>query len=126
MLNVISDAILRQLIAHPKDRTMVSNSTPATMYVIYEGTPETHFDRAYYETHLTQVREVMTKFGLVSANAFYTEAAESRTLVVTELRFRDEEALSSAFAAPEVAELRGDIPNFTDGVPTMWRLTPAQ
>jgi uncharacterized protein (TIGR02118 family) len=105
---------------------MVTSNIPATMYVLYEGTPETRFDRAYYESHLAQVREIMTKHGLVSASAFYTDAAESGTLVVTELRFRDEEALSSSFAAPEAAGLRNDVPKFTDGVPSMWRLAPAQ
>jgi uncharacterized protein (TIGR02118 family) len=104
---------------------MVTNSVPATMYVTYEGTSETRFDRAYYETHLAEVRDIMTKHGLLSANAFYTGSAGSRTLVVTELRFRDDEALAAAFSAPEAAVLGSDIPNFTDGLPAMWRLTPA-
>jgi uncharacterized protein (TIGR02118 family) len=102
----------------------MTNDKSVTMYVIYEGTPDTRFDRAYYEAHLAQVREIMTKHGLESVNVFYTDAVESKTLAVTELRFRDEEALSSSFAAPEAAGLRLDVPNFTDGVPTMCRLTP--
>jgi hypothetical protein len=102
---------------------MATDETPAVILVTYMGEPGTRFDREYYEGHLNRVRQAMIGYGLVSAVAFYpAEGGAEKTLMMTELRFRDQASLEASLVAPEAAELGAEIPIFTDAKPARLRV----
>lgn len=96
-----------------------SNSSPVILYVTYEGTPETRFDRAYYvEHHLPLVMQSWERYGLEGVAAFFPATERSGTIAICECRFRDEDAIAAAFGSPETPTVMADVPRFTDAVPS--------
>jgi uncharacterized protein (TIGR02118 family) len=93
---------------------MKPDATPVVVYVTYQGTPRDHFDREYYVgVHLPLVMEAWRQYGLLSLNAFFPAIAQEGTIAICECVFRDEAAVESAFASPEVSEVMDDVPRFT-------------
>lgn len=100
-------------------------STQAVVYVSYQGDAQSRFDRDYYVTgHMPLVRRLWGPYGLEAAIAFFPAQVEPGTIVVAELRFRDEAAMEAAFAAPETPEIMDDVARFTDLQPTRLRAVP--
>ena len=99
------------------------NTTASTIiYVTYQGTPETRFDRGYYiDTHLPLVMKAWQQYGLESTASFFPTVAQSGTIALAELRFRDDAAVEASLASPEAPGVMGDIPNFTDVQPALAR-----
>lgn len=92
------------------------------VYVTYEGTPETRFDRAYYvEHHLPLVLRAWRPHGLEAVAAFFPAVAQSGTIALCACRFRDQAAFDAAFASPETEEVMADLPRFTDAAPSRAR-----
>jgi len=103
------------------------NTAPGTavIFVTYEGTSETPFDRDYYvDTHLPLVMASWTQYGIISAKAFFPPHVTAGTIVVCELKFRDDAALAAALASPEAAAVMGDVPNFTKLTAELSRSVP--
>lgn len=91
---------------------------PAIVYVTYQGTPETRFDRAYYvDHHLPLVMKAWRQYGLESVAAFFPAVGQTGTIAICECRFRDRTAIDAAFASPETPEVMGDVARFTDVAP---------
>jgi uncharacterized protein (TIGR02118 family) len=93
---------------------VTEQTTPAIVYVTYQGHADTHFDRTYYvDQHLPLVMRSWRQYGLESAAAFFPAVADAGTIAICELRFRDEAAMDAAFAAPETPAVKNDVSNFT-------------
>ncbi len=101
---------------------MTEQNDTAIIYVTYQGTPETRFDRDYYVAHhVPLVMRSWQAYGLEHAAAFFPAVAQSGTIAICELRFRDGAAIEAAFAAPETPALINDVAQFTDVQPAQVR-----
>ena len=104
---------------------MTDAPAPVVIYVTYQGTPETRFDRDYYvERHLPLVLEAWRSYGLDGLAAFFPAVAEAGTIAVCECLFRDEAAVERAFASPEAPAVMADVARFTDAAPARARAVP--
>ena len=98
-----------------------------TVFVTYQGTAESRFDRDYYLTkHLPLVLSSWEKYGFEGSTAFFPLEVQSGTIVVCELRFRDEAALATALTSNEAPAVMSDIHNYTDISAEFTRPTPLQ
>ncbi|MDR7188174.1 uncharacterized protein (TIGR02118 family) [Microbacterium sp. BE35] len=88
------------------------------VFVTYQGDADSWFDREYYlAKHMPLVQSAWGPYGLESAVAFFPPAVEAGTIVVAELRFRDEAAMEAAYKAPITPEVYCDTPKYTDIAP---------
>lgn len=101
---------------------MTLKTDKVIVYVTYQGTPETSFDRAYYVAeHLPLVMRAWRSYGLDSIAAFFPAVPQSGTIAICECRFRDEAAVAAAFASPESAAVMADVARFTEVEPARAR-----
>lgn len=101
---------------------MASNGASITVYVTYQGTPKTRFDRSYYVAHhLPLVMKAWQQYGLESVAAFFPAVEETGTIAICECQFRDEAAVTAAFGSPETPDVMADVPRFTDVEPARAR-----
>ena len=78
---------------------MSANTAPTLVYVTYQGTPETRFDRTYYvERHLPLVMQAWGRYGLESVAAFFPAEGREGTIAICECRFRDAAAIDRVCA----------------------------
>ena len=101
---------------------MTINDSAVTVYVTYQGTPTTRFDRDYYVTrHLPLVMKAWQRYGLQSVAAFFPALDYTGTIAICECRFRDDAAVTAAFGSPETPGVMADLPHFTDVAPALSR-----
>jgi len=104
---------------------MTTTNASVIVYVTYQGTSETRFDRDYYvQHHLPLVMKAWRSSGLDSVAAFFPAVAAAGTIAICELRFRDEAAVDAAFGSPGTPDVRADVPRFTDVAPARARAVP--
>lgn len=104
---------------------MTITNESVIVYVTYQGTPETRFDRDYYvRQHLPLVMTAWRPHGLESVAAFFPAVAAAGTIAICECRFRDEASVDAAFASPATPGLMNDVPRFTDAAPARARPVP--
>ncbi|MBC9175697.1 EthD family reductase [Pseudoroseomonas ludipueritiae] len=100
----------------------MSATAPTIIYVTYQGSATTRFDRGYYVgTHLPLVMKAWEGHGLESAAAFFPAAAQDGTIAICELRFRDDAALAASLASADTSEVMADVARFTDVKPVLAR-----
>ncbi|MDI9769480.1 EthD family reductase [Pantoea dispersa] len=98
---------------------------PVTLYVTYQGSPDSRFDRRYYaDSHLPLVMEAFAPYGLLKLSVFYPETRQPGTLAICECIFRDDAAINDAFTSHEVERVMADVSHFTDISPVRLRGTP--
>ena len=101
---------------------MNANSSSVVVYVSYQGTSDTRFDREYYVSrHLPLCIQAWSQYGLQRVTAFFPALAEPGTIAICECVFRDEAAMEASFSSPELADVMADLPLFTDVAPTRLR-----
>lgn len=99
------------------DTGMTASKSQAVVYVYYQDTPQTRFDRDYYvKRHLPLVMQAWEKHGLQSVAAFFP-ALEHNTLAICECVFRDEAAIEAAFTSAEAPTVMADVPRYTGATP---------
>ncbi|TFW16812.1 EthD family reductase [Duganella callida] len=104
---------------------MSENNKQVTIYVYYQGTPETRFDRDYYtHQHLPLTLQAWGKYGLISCRAFYPSIDQNGTIAICESVYRDEAAVEAAFNSPERTEVMADVARYTDATPLRMRGLP--
>lgn len=104
---------------------MSANNKQVTLYVYYQGTPETRFDRDYYTNHhLPLCMEAWQQYGLLSCRAFYPSIDANGTIAICESVYRDEAAAEAAFSSPELAKVMEDVARYTDATPMGMRGLP--
>jgi uncharacterized protein (TIGR02118 family) len=92
------------------------------VYVTYQGTTETRFDKDYYvEHHLPLVIRSWAACGLESVSAFFPAAQQKGTIAICECRFRNEAAIAAAFTSPQAGDVIADVQRFTDVTPQQSR-----
>ena len=90
---------------------------PYTNFIGYPNTPGARFDLKYYiDVHFALVEKHWVSLGLVSWNVVsFIGDDKAPYIVVAETVWRDAEAATKAFTpGPILAEIMGDVPNFTD------------
>ena len=101
---------------------MTDNDASVVIYVTYQGTPETRFDRNYYVAHhLPLVMKAWRRYGLKSVAAFFPAAEQEGTIAICECRFRDDAAIAAAVGSPETTDVMADVSHFTDVQPARAR-----
>lgn len=97
---------------------MSTNNPPIVVYVTYQGTPETRFDRDYYVNgHLPLVMKSWEQYGFLSVEAFFPAQNKPGTIAICECVFADDAAIEAAFSSAEVPEVMADVGHFTDATP---------
>ena len=96
----------------------------ATVTVIYPSSPGATFDFAYYKSkHLPLLSERWGAAGLVGVEALRgvagADGGEPPFLAQALLRFNSMESFQAALGGAHVAEIMGDIPNFTNVQPVV-------
>lgn len=94
----------------------------ATLIVSYPLAEGSTFDRDYYlSTHIPLASSAWGEFGLQAAEVLFP-AAEPQPLACTAiLRFNDQAAIDAALSSPKTAEVIGDVANFTNIAPVIFR-----
>ena len=78
------------------------------------------FDIAYYRaTHIPLVMKVMKAAGVILIEGVPMGSTAAPYAMIAHFQFASAEALQAALANPAMAELRTDLPNFTDIKPTV-------
>lgn len=94
----------------------------ATLIVSYPAVEGVTFDREYYlSKHASLVRAAWGEFGLQAAEVLFPASGPQPFVCVTELRFSDQAAIDAALSSARTAEVVGDVPNFTNSQPTIFR-----
>ncbi|WP_130835695.1 EthD family reductase [[Erwinia] mediterraneensis] len=97
---------------------MKANNSQVTVFVYYQGTAETRFDRDFFVTrHLPLCMESWQQYGLLSVTAFFPALQQEGTIAICECVFRDEAAVEASFNSPEVPKVMADVPLYTDATP---------
>ncbi|MBN3791301.1 EthD family reductase [Burkholderia sp. Ac-20353] len=94
----------------------------ATLIVSYPATEGSRFDRDYYvSTHIPLARAAWSTFGLQSAEVLFPSAGPQPFAGMVIMRFSDQAAITAALSSPKTAEVVGDVPNFTNIAPAIFR-----
>ncbi|RQZ18709.1 EthD family reductase [Burkholderia sp. Bp9031] len=94
----------------------------ATLIVSYPAVAGVTFDRKYYlATHASLVRAAWGEFGLQSAEVLFPAPGPQPFACITVLRFSDQAGIDAALSSARTAEVVGDVPNFTNVRPTVFR-----
>jgi uncharacterized protein (TIGR02118 family) len=97
----------------------------ASLNVLYPNREGARFDTAYYRsTHIPLVMRVMNPVGIVLIEGVPMGGAPTPYVMIAHIQFASSEALDAALANPAMAELRDDLPNFSDIRPTIMRGRP--
>ncbi|MCB8881601.1 EthD family reductase [Acidisoma cellulosilytica] len=88
------------------------------MFVTYQGSAESRFDRSYYvERHLPMLRRLFGALGLTSAEVFFPPTQGTGTIAICECRYRDEDAFTACMTSAGMPGIAADVGNFTDIMP---------
>jgi uncharacterized protein (TIGR02118 family) len=94
----------------------------ATLIVNYPAVEGVAFDREYYlSTHAPLVRAAWGEFGLQSAEILFPASGPQPFACVAILSFSDQAGINAALASARTAEVVGDVPNFTNVEPAIFR-----
>ncbi|MFX1674763.1 EthD family reductase [Paraburkholderia sp. A2WS-5] len=94
----------------------------ATLIVSYPAVEGLAFDREYYlGTHVPLVRAVWGEFDLHSAEVLFPASGPQPFACVTVLRFNDQAGIDAALSSARTGDVVGDVPNFTNVQPTIFR-----
>lgn len=93
-------------------------TTLIVSYPVHEGA---HFDKDYYTgTHIPLAEKTWGPFGLTGAEVLFP-AGEQPWAATVILRFSSQEAVDAALASPGTPAVIGDVGNFTDIHPVIYR-----
>ncbi|NKJ42956.1 MULTISPECIES: EthD family reductase [unclassified Novosphingobium] len=93
----------------------------ATLIVSYPAQEGARFDTAYYTgTHIPLVERLWTAHGFTQAEVLFP-AGEQPWKAAVLLRFASQAAIDAALASPDTPEILGDVANFTDIAPVIYR-----
>ena len=91
--------------------------------VLYPNNPGGHFDISYYTTkHIPMIRQLLgpalLQVTVDEGIAGGTPGSPAPFLAVGHLSFESVETFQKAFA-PHAAQIRSDVPNYTNSLPTI-------
>ncbi len=87
----------------------------ASLNVVYPNRDGARFDMAYYRsTHIPLAMQVMKADNVIVIEGVPNGATPPPYRMIAHFQFASPEALKAALANPRMAEVRADIPKFTD------------
>lgn len=94
----------------------------ATLIVSYPLAEGKTFDREYYlSTHIPLARSAWGELGLQAAEILFPAAGLQPLAGMTILRFESQAAIDAALSSPETVKVLGDVANFTNIAPVIFR-----
>ena len=94
----------------------------ATLMVSYPTSEGAKFNRDYYHsTHIPLAHAAWAPFGLESAEILFAGAGPQPLVAVAILRFKDQAGIDAALSSPETGKVIGDVANFTNVEPMIFR-----
>ncbi len=91
-----------------------------SLNVIYPNQDGARFDLRYYrDTHIPLAMKVMKADSVLLIEGVPMGAAAAPYAMIAHFQFASPEALKAALENPRMAELRADVPKFTDIKPTV-------
>lgn len=94
----------------------------AHLVVSYPKHAGATFDAAYYrDTHIPLVEEAWGDCGLTGADILWPADEDQPNAAMVVLTFRDSAAIDAAMASPRTPEVLGDVANFTNIQPSLYR-----
>lgn len=94
----------------------------ATLIVSYPLTEGSTFNREYYlSTHIPLAQAAWGEFGLQSAEILFPAPGPQPLSGIIILRFNDQACIDAALNSPATAKVIGDVVNFTNIVPLIFR-----
>lgn len=92
----------------------------ASLNVIYPSHEGARFDTAYYRaTHIPLVMKVMNATSVILIEGVPNGTTPAPYVMIAHFQFASAEALKAALANPGMADVRADVPKFTDIKPTV-------
>jgi uncharacterized protein (TIGR02118 family) len=86
-----------------------------SLNILYANHPGARFDTAYYRgTHIPLAMKVMKAEHVILIEGVPMGDAAPPYAMIAHFQFASPEALQSALANPAMAEVRADVPRFTD------------
>ncbi|WP_333840640.1 EthD family reductase [Novosphingobium sp.] len=93
----------------------------ATIVVSYPATEGARFDTDYYTaSHIPLVHKVWGPHGLTEAEVLFPAGGQPWIAAVL-LRFESQAAIDASLADPATGDVMGDVPNFSDIHPVVYR-----
>jgi uncharacterized protein (TIGR02118 family) len=91
-----------------------------SLNVIYPNHDGARFDTSYYRsTHIPLAMKVMKADTVVLIEGLPMGTSAAPYAMIAHFQFASSEAVKAALANPAMAEVRGDVANFTDIKPTV-------
>jgi uncharacterized protein (TIGR02118 family) len=88
--------------------------------VVYPQHEGARFDISYYRaTHIPMVMRAMNAANVILIEGVPRNGAAAPYAMIAHFQFASAEALEAGLANPAMAEVRADLPNFTDIRPTI-------
>jgi len=105
--------VSREVVPSAQEPTMSLN----VLYPNHEGA---RFDIAYYRsTHIPLAMKVMKASSVMLIEGVSNGAAPAPYAMIAHFQFPSADALKAALADPAMADVRADVPRFTDIRPTV-------
>lgn len=94
----------------------------ASLVVSYPKQDGATFDADYYrDTHIPLVEKHWSSFGMTGAEIFWPADDDQPNAAMVVLGFSSGDAIDAALGSAGTAEVMGDVPNFTNIQPTIYR-----
>lgn len=91
-----------------------------SLNVVYLNSDGARFDTSYYRsTHIPLAMKVMAATSVMLIEGVPNGTSAAPVAMIAHFRFASSEALQKALANPAMADVRADVPRFTDIRPTV-------
>lgn len=111
---------LGALAVQPTGIAEAAQAPTMSLNVIYPNHSGARFDVAYYRaTHIPLAMKVMKADNVILIEGVATDAAAAPYAMIAHFQFASAEALKTAVSNPAMADVRADVPKFTDIKPTV-------
>ena len=111
---------LGALAVEPTGMARAAQAPTMSLNVIYPNHSGARFDVAYYRaTHIPLAMKVMKADNVILIEGVPTDAAAAPYAMIAHFQFASAEALKTAVSNPAMADVRADVPKFTDIKPTV-------
>lgn len=100
--------------------TLQAQPQTMSLNVLYARQEGARFDTGYYrDTHIPLAMRVMKASSVTLIEGVPNGTTAPPFVMIAHFQFPSEEALKAALANPEMADVRADVPKFTDIRPTV-------
>ena len=113
-------ATVGALAVMPREMAQSAQEPTMSLNVIYPNHEGARFDAGYYRsTHIPLAMKVMKASSVLLIEGIPNGAAAAPYAMIAHFQFPSADALKAALANPAMANVRADVPRFTDIKPTV-------